>query len=161
MLSFNSRYDKYFYDQEDVFTQAELNGFELFMGDAECVHCHSGPLLSDNMFRNNGLDIVLTDLGLGDITGDADDNGKFKVTTLRNIAQTAPYMHDGRFNTLEEVVDHYNSGVKAESPNLDPEMEHFETGLNLTTEQKADLVAFLHTMSDNSFLENPDFSDPN
>lgn len=161
MLSFNSRYDKFFYEQEDVFTQAELNGFELFMGEAECVHCHSGPLLSDNRIRNNGLDIVFTDLGLGNVTGDATDNGKFKVTTLRNIAQTAPYMHDGRFTTLEDVIDHYNSGVKAESPNLDPEMEHFVTGLNLTTAQKSDLVAFLHTMSDNSFLEDLIFSDPN
>ncbi|MBT5147989.1 MAG: cytochrome-c peroxidase [Flavobacteriales bacterium] len=161
LLSFNSRYDKYFYENEDVFTQAELNGFDVFMGVGECVHCHSGPLLSDDMFRNNGLDIAFTDLGLGDITGDATDNGKFKVTTLRNIAQTAPYMHDGRFATLKEVVEHYNSGVLAESPNLDSEMEHFKGGLDLTLEQKNDLVSFLHTMSDNTFLENPDFSDPN
>lgn len=161
LVSFDSKYDKFFYNQEDVFTQAEMNGFDLFMGDAECVHCHSGPNLTDDMFRNNGLDIVQTDIGLGKVTGDELDNGKFKVTTLRNIAQTAPYMHDGRFATLEEVVEYYNSGVQADSPNLDPEMEHFSEGLNLTEEQKSDLIAFLHTMSDETFLTNPKFSDPN
>ena len=94
-------------------------------------------------------------------TGDPADNGKFKSPSIRNLTFTAPYMHDGRFATLKEVVEHYNSGVLAESPNLDSEMEHFKGGLDLTLEQKNDLVSFLHTMSDNTFLENPDFSDPN
>lgn len=161
LVSFNSRYDKYFFLQEDVLTESELAGFELFMGDAECVHCHSGPLLSDQTFRNNGLDATLTDLGLGVVTGNTTDNGKFKTTTLRNIAMTAPYMHDGRFATLEDVVEHYNSGVQADSPNLDSEMDHFVGGLSLTDQQKADLVAFMHTFTDEEFLSNPEFSDPN
>lgn len=161
LVSFDSKFDKFFYNQEDVLTEDEMNGFDLFMGDAECIHCHSGPNLTDDMFRNNGLDITLTDIGLGKVTGDELDNGKFKVTTLRNIAQTAPYMHDGRFATLEEVVEHYNSGVQADSPNLDTEMEHFAEGLNLSEEQKSNLIAFLNTMSDETFLTNTKFSDPN
>lgn len=161
LVSFNSRYDRYFYLQEDVLTESELNGFNLFMGDAECVHCHAGPLLTDQTFKNNGLDVTLTDLGLGNETGNAADNGKFKTTTLRNIALTAPYMHDGRFATLEEVIEHYNSGVQGDSPNLDPEMTHFAEGLNLTEQQKSDLVAFMHTLTDISFITNTDFSDPN
>lgn len=161
LVSFNSHYDRYFYMQEDVLTESELNGFNLFMGDAECVHCHSGPLLSDQTFRNNGLDIQLTDLGLGSVSGLIEDHGKFKTTTLRNIALTAPYMHDGRFATLEEVVEHYNSGVQGDSPNLDSEMEHFVGGLSLTPEQVADLVAFMQTFTDEEFVTNPSFSDPN
>ncbi|MEJ6735816.1 MAG: cytochrome c peroxidase [Flavobacteriales bacterium] len=162
MVSFNSDYDKYFYDGiTTALNASETNGFNLFFGAAECIHCHSGPLLSDPSFRNNGLDATFTDLGLGVVTGLVTDNGKFKATSLRNIAESAPYMHDGRFATLEEVVEHYNSGVVAISPNLDSEMNHFVGGLNLTTTEKADLVAFLHAFSDASYLNNPDFSDPN
>jgi len=162
MVSFNSRYDNYFYDGDaNVLTTSEMNGFDLFFGDAECIHCHSGPLLNDAQFRNNGLDLTFTDLGLGEVSNLSTDNGKFKVTTLRNIAESAPYMHDGRFATLEEVVEHYNSGVEGSSPNLDSEMVHFVGGLNLTTTQKADLVAFLKTLSDESYLNNNELSDPN
>ena len=162
MVSFNSNFDKYFYERElTALNSSETNGFNLFFGDAECVHCHSGPLLNDPTFRNNGLDVSLTDLGLGEITGLITDNGKFKVTTLRNIAESGPYMHDGRFATLEEVVEHYNSGVQSSSPNLDPEMYHFVGGLNMTVTEKADLVAFLHTFSDTIYLNNLDYSDPN
>jgi cytochrome c peroxidase len=162
MVSFNSDFDKYFYGGESsVLTASELNGFDLFFGDAECIHCHAGPLLNDPTFRNNGLDATLTDLGLGAVSNQSSDNGKFKVTTLRNIEMSAPYMHDGRFATLEEVVEHYDSGVEGNSPNLDPEMNHFVGGLNLTAIQKADLVAFLKTFTDNTYLNNPNFSDPN
>jgi len=162
MVSFNSVYDNYFYGGDaNVLNSSEQNGFNLYFGQAECIHCHSGPLLSDPTFRNNGLDETFTDLGLGKVTGLDTDNGKFKVTTLRNIAESGPYMHDGRFATLEEVIEHYNSGVKENSPNLDPEMEHFVGGLNLTDTEIADLVAFLHTFSDPDYLSNPDFSDPN
>ena len=160
MVSFNSRYDRYFYGGEEVLTDAEVAGFDLFMSDAECIHCHSGPLLTDNTFRNNGLDVTQADLGLGVVTGNESDNGKFKVTTLRNIAQTAPYMHDGRFATLEEVVDYYNADVQGDSPNLDSEMEHFTEGLSLTDQQKSDLVAFLGSLTDDDFLSNTAFSDP-
>ena len=91
------------------------------------------------------------------MTGDDADKAKFKVTTLRNIAVTAPYMHDGRFNTLEEVVDHYNEGLHASST-LDPALAStMGTGLMLTPEDKADLIAFLHTLTDFSYLNNPAF----
>ncbi|MCB0822933.1 MAG: c-type cytochrome [Bacteroidales bacterium] len=160
LVSFNSKFDKYFYQFEPVFDSSEIRGFNLFFGQAECIHCHSGPMLTDNTFRNNGLDNLFTDNGLGDITGTETDNGKFKVTTLRNIANTAPYMHDGRFGTLEEVIAHYNSGVKANSPNLDPELDHFVGGLGLTEQDIDDLAAFLRTFTDESFLTNPDFSEP-
>ena len=162
MVSFNSDFDKYFYEGDvNALNSSEQNGFNLFFGEAECIHCHSGPLLNDPTFRNNGLDEVFTDLGLGKVTGLDTDNGKFKVTTLRNIAESGPYMHDGRFATLEEVIVHYNSGVKENSPNIDPEMEHFIGGLNLTETEIADLVAFLQTFTDESYLNNPDFSNPN
>jgi len=162
MVSFNSDYDSYFYQGDtSALTSSEKNGYDLFFGQAECIHCHSGPLLNDPVFRNNGLDDVFADLGLGDVTGLVSDNGKFKVPTLRNIAESGPYMHDGRFSTLEEVVEHYNSGVQGGSPNLDSEMTHFIGGLSLTAAEKADLVSFLKTFTDDSFLNNSDFSDPN
>ena len=161
MVSFNSDYDKFFYGGDaSVLTTSEMNGFDLFFGDAECIHCHSGPLLNDPSFRNNGLDLTLTDLGLGAISNLSTDNGKFKVTSLRNIAESAPYMHDGRFTTLEEVVEHYNSNVEGNSPNIDPEMNHFVGGLSLTPIQISDLVAFLKTFSDLDYLKNEKFSDP-
>ncbi len=161
LLSFNSKFDDYFYGDFTGFTASEENGFDIFFSEkGDCIHCHSGPILTDNEFRNNGLDFELTDLGLGEVTGDPDDDGKFKVPTLRNIEFTAPYMHDGRFATLEEVVEHYNSGVKADSPNLDPEMEHASEGLNLTEQEKVDLINFLKTFTDPEFINNPDFSDP-
>jgi len=150
LVSFDTRFDKYFYGLENVLTPSEENGFNLYFGDAECIHCHSGPLLS-----------VFADLGLGAITGLPTDDGKFRMPTLRNIAQTAPYMHDGRFATLEEVVDYYNSDVLLSSPNLDPEMFQFTGGLNLSDQDKADLVAFLKTFTDESFLTKTHFSDPN
>ena len=162
MVSFNSNYDSYFYEGDTAaLTVSEKNGFNLFFGTAECIHCHSGPLLNDPSFRNNGLDETFTDLGLGSVTGLASDNGKFKVTTLRNIAESAPYMHDGRFATLEEVIEHYNSGVEVNSPNLDSEMSHFVGGLNLTPSEIVDLVAFLRTFSDPTYLNDLNFSDPN
>ena len=161
LLSFNSKFDNYFYGDFTGFNASEENGFDIYFSEkGDCIHCHSGPILTDNEFRNNGLDSELTDLGLGEVTGDPDDDGKFKVPTLRNIEFTAPYMHDGRFATLEEVVEHYNSGVHADSPNLDEEMENAAAGLNLTEQEKIDLINFLKTFSDPEFINNPDFSDP-
>ncbi len=161
LVSFNSRFDDYFYGDFTGFTESEENGFDIYFSErGDCIHCHSGPILTDNEFRNNGLDSELTDLGLGEVTGNPEDNGKFKVPTLRNIEFTAPYMHDGRFATLEEVVEHYNSGVHTDSPNLDSEMEHAAEGLNLTEQEKEDLVNFLKTFSDTEFITNPDFSNP-
>jgi cytochrome c peroxidase len=112
---------------------------------------------------NNGLDAGpdITDLGRENATGNPMDKGKMKVTSLRNIELTPPYMHDGRFNTLEEVVEHYNSGIKP-SPSLDPALANtMSTGLFLDAQDKADLVAFLKTLTDTDLMTNPKYSDPN
>ncbi len=162
MISYNSRLDKRLRYELNL-TAQEMNGFSIFITErGDCFHCHNidgGRLLTDNQFHNNGLDSVFTDLGLGGITGNAFDMGKFLTPTLRNIALTAPYMHDGRFATLEEVVEHYNSGGKP-SATVDPLMKHVGTGLNLSVQDKADLVAFLKTFTDSTFLTNPAFSNP-
>jgi len=112
---------------------------------------------------NNGLnaDASQTDLGRFNVTGDPFDRAKFKTTSLRNIAVTAPYMHDGRFNTLEEVMQHYNSGVQESSTTEQLLQYNLDPGLGLTEFEIADIIAFLQTLTDEEFLSNPDFSDPN
>ena len=97
------------------------------MGEAkgDCFHCHgsnNNPLWTDNAFHNNGLDITFQDLGFGEVTGDPNDNGKFKSPSIRNLAFTAPYMHDGRFATLDEVINHYSEGLQ-KSSTIDPLMK--------------------------------------
>ena len=148
------------------FTPEETRGETIyFTEEGDCFHCHGGPTLTFNSFHNNGLDETLTDLGLGKVTGNATDNGKFKAPSLYNIALTAPYMHDGRFATLEEVVDFYDSGVHQNSPNIDPNMRKANRGLdgklNLSSEDKKALVAFLKTLTDEDFVNNDAYSDPN
>jgi len=141
----------------------ELAGYDLFksLSGADCFHCHNGPLMQVQKFSNNGLDLTFLDLGRGAITGDPNDNGKFKVPTLRNIALTAPYMHDGRFSTLEQVIDHYSSGIN-QSPTIDPLIEFaFQGGVQLDSDQKLLLKKFLETLTDYEFINNPDFQDPN
>lgn len=137
----------------------EWAGYDSFksLNGADCFHCHNGPLMHVNKFSNNGLDVVFSDLGRGAITGNPNDNGKFKVPTLRNIALTAPYMHDGRFVTLDEVIEHYSTGVH-QSPTIDPLMEFAnQGGVQLDQNQKAYLKAFLLTLTDLNFVTNPDF----
>lgn len=161
LISTSSPFDAYFYEGSmDALDSAALRGFDLFFGEAECIHCHAGPLLTDQTFKSNGLDSEVTDPGLGGVTGLDADLAKFKVPTLRNIAQSAPYMHDGRFATLMEVVEHYDSGVHADAPNLDPDMVIYTEGLGLSASQKADLVAFMESFSDPAFLTNPAFRRP-
>jgi cytochrome c peroxidase len=163
LVSFNSKFDKYYYGHDTtVFTPQEKNGLTLFSGKAMCNNCHlMNTLFTDREIKNNGLDINPADAGHMKFTGLATDRGKFKVPTLRNIGASAPYMHDSRFATLEEVVNFYSTGVKQSSPNLDEHMVDFGSGLNLSMQEKADLVAFLKTLTDQSFLTNPKFSDPN
>jgi cytochrome c peroxidase len=162
LISGNSKFDKYL-NGEVSLTPEELNGFTIFMDEnrGDCFHCHgsnNNPLWTDNQFHNNGLDKTFTDLGLGAVTGDPNDNGKFKSPSLRNLAFTAPYMHDGRFQTLDEVINHYSEGLKS-SPTIDPLMKKIDQGgVQLTTQDKADLKAFLLTLSDNDFITNPDFN---
>lgn len=161
----NTKYDR-FARGEIVLDESEYNGFLMFFDfdpsipDAECGHCHNAPLFATEDYFNNGLQESedlngFLDKGLGLFTGDPGDNGKFKAPTLRNIAFTAPYMHDGRFNTLEEVIDHYNSGGK-----LSPNRNSLLHPLHLTESQKADLKAFILTLTDSSALTNPAFKNP-
>ena len=169
ITSTNSKYDEFLKDST-VFTASEKRGFKLFnteynpffpeLSGADCQHCHSGLNFENDKYMNNGLDATFADEGRGNVTQDPADNGKFKVTSLRNIALTAPYMHDGRFNTLEEVVEHYNSGIIA-SPTLDPALEQTrEKGLFLTEQDKKDLVAFMKTLTDKELTTNPKYSSP-
>ncbi len=163
LISGNSKFDKFLLG-EVALTPEEQNGFDVFMDEAkgDCFHCHgsnNNPLWTDNQFHNNGLDRSFTDLGLGVVTGDPADHGKFKSPSLRNLKFTAPYMHDGRFATLEEVINHYSEGLQA-SPTIDPLMKKVnQGGVNLTPKDKADLKAFLLTLSDEEFINNPDFKE--
>lgn len=160
LLSFNTRFDQYYFEgHADALTAQEERGLDIFFGIGNCNHCHSDVLLTDNFFRNNGLD-SLPEPGLYNTTGKESDRGRMKVPSLRNIAVTAPYMHDGRFKTLEEVVDFYSRRIQPKSPNIDEHIVPLGRGLGLSPAQKADLIAFLHTLTDSSFLKNPAFSDP-
>ncbi len=141
-------------------TQKEQRGLQLFVTEhdpvrglrgADCFHCHGGNLFTNHQFMNNGLEERAGDSGRMEFTRLDLDRGKFKVPTLRNVARTAPYMHDGRFSTLEEVVEHYN-GPLHRSRTLDPNLaKHPESGLGLTREDKEALVAFLKTLTDEQF----------
>ncbi|WP_415909983.1 MbnP family protein [Oleiharenicola sp. Vm1] len=141
-------------------SEEEKRGFALFMTEsdpargrrgADCFHCHGGALFSDFAARSNGLDLVAADAGAQNATGRADDRGRFKTPSLRNVALTAPYMHDGRFRTLEEVVAHYDHGVQR-AENLDPNLaKHPKAGLGLSADEQRALVAFLKTLTDHEF----------
>ena len=161
LISANSKFDDYI-QNEAVLTNQELNGLDIFLREdkGDCFHCHgnpNNPLWTDNDFHNNGLDSQFTDLGLGHVTGDPSDNGKFRSPSLRNLVYTAPYMHDGRFATLDEVINHYSEGLQ-DSPTIDPLMKKVnEGGVQLSDQEKADLKAFLLTLSDPSFITNPAF----
>jgi cytochrome c peroxidase len=161
LISSNSKFDR-IKRGEDFFTDLELMGFSLYtdvpgddLADAECHHCHQLDLATSDAFFNNGLQDAPTindfiDKGKGGATNQILENGKMKAATLRNIALTAPYMHDGRFKTLEEVIDHYNSGGKY-SPNKDALIRN----LGLKPIEKRALIAFLNTLTDTSYLTNP------
>lgn len=161
LLTYDSPYDRYFYlGDSTAMTASQVNGMNLFFGETKCFVCHNGPLMRRNLLKNNGLDATTIDPGYGGVTGLSTDMGLFKIPTLRNIEYTAPYMHDGRFATLEEVIDFYNEGVEDTSPNLSMQMTHFAVGLGLTASEKTDLVNFLKALSDPSYLTNPEFSAP-
>lgn len=135
-------------------TMQENMGMQLFNGRGRCAQCHRGDLFVGDIPRNNGLDASPVDLGAG--------NGTFKASSLRNIDVTAPYMHDGRFATLEQVVDHYSTGMQP-SPGLDVRLRNGNGDpfrFNFSAHQKAALVAFLKTLTDRSFLTDPRWSDP-
>ncbi|MDG2264407.1 MAG: cytochrome c peroxidase, partial [Flavobacteriales bacterium] len=152
LISANSKFDKSLRIETQL-TASELGGYAIFNSEkGDCFHCHGTQMFMDNLFHNNGLDPEpFTDLGLGKITNNASDNAKFKTPTLRNIEFSAPYMHDGRFSTLEVVVGHYNSGGEY-SLTVDPLMKKLGVGLQLTNQEKQDLVAFLKTLTDSDFI---------
>jgi cytochrome c peroxidase len=161
IISANSKFDNYLLG-DTTLTPQEQNGLNIFMDESrgDCFHCHgspNNPLWTDNIFHNNGLDAIVTDLGLGAVTGDPADNGKFKSPSLRNLAFTAPFMHDGRFATIEEVINHYSEGLQ-NSPTIDPLMKKVnQGGVGLSEQDKSDLKAFLLSLSDPSFITNPNF----
>lgn len=168
LISGDSKYDQYVRKENNISLSAlELQGQNLFK--QKCSNCHAGELFTDNDFHNNGLDATFTNQSLGGVflgrfrvTNHTSDLGKFKTPTLRNIILTEPYMHDGRFITLEQVLDHYANGVK-NSPNLDPSLmqANGKTGISLTTDEKTAIIAFLTTLTDYKFSSNKDFSNPN
>lgn len=173
IISSGSRFDQFLAGNHNALTTQEQNGYILFsthpipeqnVRGGNCGDCHGGFLLSFGSFANNGLDSVFTDEGYGGFTGKQEDMGKFKIPSLRNIELTAPYMHDGRFQTLEEVMNHYNEHIVV-SPTLSPLMYASNTvnggiSLDLTSEEIQDILAFLKTLTDTSFINNPNFSDP-
>lgn len=156
LTSANSRYDQYVRGERNaVLSAAEQRGRVLLT--QKCASCHATELFTDETYRNNGLDATFgPDSGRAHITGRAADVGRFKVPGLRNVALTAPYMHDGRFRTLEQVLAHYDHGVVA-SPTLDVALRPASgpVGIPLTAAEQADLVAFLHTLTDDAFLHDP------
>lgn len=166
IISVGSKYDMGVTNGFANFTPQENLGRQIFLGqvgNATCAACHgTDNFVPGPAINNNGLEFPYVDRGLGAITGNPPDNGKFKVPSLRNIELTAPYMHDGRFSTLEEVVEFYNSGV-VNNPNLSPPLRNRDgtvRRLNLTAAQKAALVAFLKTLTDTSITTDQRFSDP-
>ncbi len=172
IVSVNSKYDKYLNGIVALDSNEERGRFLFFtefnpgfpsLSGADCRHCHSGLNFENDRYMNNGLDsdANMTDEGRKKFTGRQNDKGKFKVPSLRNIALTAPYMHDGRFQTLEEVIEHYNSGL-VNSSTLDPTLLYplNNGGLMLSAEDKRDLIAFLNTLTDEDLTTNPEFSDP-
>jgi cytochrome c peroxidase len=165
LISAESKFDRFLRGEVQL-SSSELNGYVLFMTEegADCFHCHGGdgnPLFSTGLFYNNGKDSVFTDpYDRFSVTGSAADIGAYKAPTLRNLAFTAPYMHDGRFKTIDEVIGFYSEGL-VWSPSINVLMHHITTGgIRLTPSEKADLKAFLLTLSDSSFIVNPAFGKP-
>ena len=171
IVSHDSKYDRWLKGEVQL-TESEERGRVLFeteynpffpdQSGADCAHCHGGLNFENDLYMNNGLDTDadITDIGREEVTMNPRDRGKFKVPSLRNIAVTFPYMHDGRFATLEEVIDHYNEGIK-ESRTADPTVLNTkDTGLFLDDQDKQDLINFMHTLTDYTFLNNPEYADP-
>lgn len=160
VTSSNSKFDQWRRNEPSgTLTQNELEGYSVF--NNKCASCHASDLMTDHSFRNNGLAVnpVLNDAGRFRVTELASDYYKFKVPSLRNVEKTAPYMHDGRFGTLEAVLNHYSNGVQ-DSATLDPILKQNGTlGLALSTNEKIQLIAFLKTLTDYQYLSDSRFSE--
>jgi len=172
IVSCNSKFDRV-KKGEEQYTPSEQRGFNVFSTDTGgCFHCHNSEggytlLLTNGKFQNNGLDSLLSpyafpDSGRGGVTHLTQDYGTFKVPSLRNVALTGPYMHDGRYKTLQQVVNFYSDSTRM-SPSVDPMIIYLFKGKDarhLTTKQKSDLISFLYTLTDSSFINNPALSNP-
>ncbi|MGE0569204.1 MAG: cytochrome-c peroxidase [Bacteroidia bacterium] len=155
LVSANSKYDSVMRKQAE-FTTQENSGYTLFKKN--CASCHKEPLFTNDDFKNNGLalDTTLNDFGRYRVTKNPSDSLKFKVPTLRNIEFSYPYMHDGRFKRLAQVLNHYTDGIE-KSKMLSSELQK---PIVLTSNEKVDLISFLLTLTDKSFLFNPDYFYP-
>ncbi|MEX2125772.1 MAG: MbnH family di-heme enzyme [Woeseia sp.] len=186
IVSFDSPYDGYLRGDTNALTAGQVRGLDLFFSERlECFHCHGGFSFTDSSthadtvvlsvgFHNNGLYNIdaaglypSDNTGLYDLTGERRDMGRFKAPTLRNIAVTAPYMHDGSIESLSGVIDHYERGGRliqdgpyAGDGSRNPYRSEFVRGFELTAQERADLIAFLESLTDESVLKNPDFADP-
>jgi cytochrome c peroxidase len=149
LVSGKSRYDDYLKGNENALTIMEKEGFEIFKGKANCISCHSGVNFTNYAFENNGLYTNYMDGGRSIITALPQDEGKFKVSSLRNLSFTGPYMFDGSLNTLEDVIEHYNAGG---NNHINKSDEVFQ--LNLTVQEKEALLAFLLSLNDDNFVSN-------
>jgi len=160
MVSADSKFDKVMRNEGSSFTEIEANGKAVF--DQKCASCHSGALFTDQSYRNNGLPIdpQYNDEGRKRVTGEENDKYKFKVPSLRNIAVTFPYMHDGRFQTLRDVLNHYDSGV-LQTQNLDEQLIQNDgsLGISLTETEKDQIIAYLNTLTDDNFILDNRFSE--
>jgi len=169
IVSFDSKYDQYQAGEVSL-NESEERGRKLFFTEyspffpeksgADCAHCHSGPNFENGEFMNNGLDkdVDFSDNGREKVSNNPGDRATFLMPSLRNVANTAPYMHDGRFKTLEAVVEHYNTGVKMSSTVSPLIIPTIAKGLGLSQQDKTDLVNFLKTLSDQKFLNNPEYA---
>jgi cytochrome c peroxidase len=155
LVSANAKYDQV-KRGEARFNQYEQKGYEIFQ--QKCARCHQEPLFTDFSYRNTGMgtDTSLNDFGRMRITGRKEDSLKFRVPSLRNVFLTFPYGHDGRFPTISDVLEHYNSGV-VQSPGLDPELKK---GIPISEDDRFYLIYFLETLTDSSFISNPLYADP-
>jgi len=167
-VSANSKYDRWKRGEEALNTM-ELRGFRLFLreGKGDCFHCHDETLLATGSFHNTGLDTIPIDGGRGEVTGNPADLGKFKSSSLRNIMESSPYMHDARFTSIREVLDHYNRGFRHGKPDSLPADPQVDALINkrllfppMTSAELDTLEAFLETLTDWDFLTNPDLSNP-
>jgi len=161
IISDNSKFDKFNRGLVPL-TEMEQRGFDKLKVKG-CFNCHSTTLFHDNKSHNTGLDATIVDKGLGGHTGQTRDMGKFKTPSLRNIMRTAPYMHDGRFATIDEVLDFYDADIELDAPNVDGETEEFlRIGMRnrLTEVEVQEVKAFLHALTDTEMMNDSRFQDP-
>ncbi|WP_306617897.1 cytochrome-c peroxidase [Chryseobacterium ginsenosidimutans] len=158
MISADSKYDRFRQGKEN-FSSEEAQGMNLFQ--QKCASCHSGGLFTDESFRNTGMyyNMQFKDAGRYRVTLDQNDWMKFRVPSLRNVEYTAPYMHDGRFYTLDAVLNFYSDQVE-DNPNLDPQLkQNGHIGIAMNAQEKQFIIAFLKTLSDKNFISNPKFAE--